>query len=330
VIRYPDRQKNTVTPTKPSMSGLVGACWPRTSRMATPRTPSNPGWWPRSRTSVSRTGRRYDIAVLDRDIPGPTGDEIAARIVASDSGMPILMLTAADRASHELRTPVAVTQTLLDVARMDPGRDTGDLLDRLTVVNTPAIDLTEALLLLSRADQRSFAREPVDLSLVAEEATETLVALAEKGGITVETSGEVAPTVGSHALLLQMATNLLHNAIVHNRSDQGSVRVTTGVQPTSVLLTVEHRRRAQPAPRLHAGRAVPARPRPRPRRPLGGRPGSGDRRADRPRARRHAHPGAPPGRWALRHGTYAGCATAGRSHLRTDQRPPARLSRCCP
>ena len=38
----------------------------------------------------------YDIAVLDRDIPGPSGDEIAKRIVAS-GGMPILMLTAADR-----------------------------------------------------------------------------------------------------------------------------------------------------------------------------------------------------------------------------------------
>src|SRR5690242_20522731 len=39
----------------------------------------------------------YDIAVLDRDIPGPSGDEIARRIVASGSGMPILLLTAADR-----------------------------------------------------------------------------------------------------------------------------------------------------------------------------------------------------------------------------------------
>src|SRR3978361_2123214 len=39
----------------------------------------------------------YDIAVLDRDIPGPSGDEIAKRIVASNSGTPILMLTAADR-----------------------------------------------------------------------------------------------------------------------------------------------------------------------------------------------------------------------------------------
>ena len=39
----------------------------------------------------------YDIAILDRDVPGPSGDDIAKRIVASGSGMPILMLTAADR-----------------------------------------------------------------------------------------------------------------------------------------------------------------------------------------------------------------------------------------
>jgi two-component system, OmpR family, response regulator VanR len=39
----------------------------------------------------------YDIAILDRDVPGPSGDEIARRIVASGSGMPVLMLTAADR-----------------------------------------------------------------------------------------------------------------------------------------------------------------------------------------------------------------------------------------
>src|SRR6202000_1188022 len=39
----------------------------------------------------------YDIAVLDRDIPGVSGDEVAKRIVTSGSGMPILMLTAADR-----------------------------------------------------------------------------------------------------------------------------------------------------------------------------------------------------------------------------------------
>ena len=111
----------------------------------------------------------------------------------------------AANASHELRTPLAITQTLLDVARNDPNRDNGELVDRLHAVNTRAIDLTEALLLLSRADQRSFAREHVDLSLIAEEATETLLPLAEKRGVTIETSGDVTPTIGSHALLLQLS-----------------------------------------------------------------------------------------------------------------------------
>jgi two-component system, OmpR family, sensor histidine kinase VanS len=146
----------------------------------------------------------------------------------------------AANASHELRTPLAITQTLLDVARNDQDRDNGELVDRLHAVNTRAIDLTEALLLLSRADQRSFTRENVDLSLIAEEATETLLPLAEKRGLTIETSGDVAPTIGSHALLLQMTTNLVHNAIVHNLPEQGIVWVTTSVQPKSVELTVEN------------------------------------------------------------------------------------------
>jgi two-component system, OmpR family, sensor histidine kinase VanS len=146
----------------------------------------------------------------------------------------------AANASHELRTPLSLTQTLLDVARKDPNRDNGELVDRLHAVNTRAIDLTEAMLLLSRADQRSFTREQVDLSLMAEEATETLFPLAEQHGVTVETSGEITPTIGSHALLLQMATNLVHNAIVHNLPEQGTVWVTTSAHPNSVELTVEN------------------------------------------------------------------------------------------
>ena len=146
----------------------------------------------------------------------------------------------AANASHELRTPLAITQTLLDVARNDLSRDTGELVDRLHFVNARAIDLTEALLLLSRADQRSFTREHVDLSLMAEEATETLLPLAEKRGLTIETSGDVTPTVGSHPLLLQLTTNLVHNAIVHNLPEQGTVWVTTSVHHKTVVLTVEN------------------------------------------------------------------------------------------
>ena len=146
----------------------------------------------------------------------------------------------AANASHELRTPLAITQTLLDVARRDPNRDNGELVERLHAVNTRAIDLTEALLLLSRADQRSFVREHADLSLMAEEATETLLASAEARGVTIETSGDITPTIGSPALLLQMTTNLVHNAIVHNLPEQGTVWVATSAHNASVVLTVEN------------------------------------------------------------------------------------------
>jgi two-component system, OmpR family, sensor histidine kinase VanS len=146
----------------------------------------------------------------------------------------------AANASHELRTPLAITQTLLDVARNDPSRGNGELVDRLYAVNSRAIGLTEALLQLSRADQRSFTPEHLDLSLIAEEATETLLPLAEQRGITIETSGDITPTIGSPALLLQMATNLVHNAIVHNLPEHGAVWVTTTLHPQTAILTVEN------------------------------------------------------------------------------------------
>ena len=145
----------------------------------------------------------------------------------------------AANASHELRTPLTITQTLLDVARNDRNRDTDELIERLHVVNARAINLTEALLLLSRADQQTFTREHVDLSLVAEEATETLLPLAEKRGVTIETSADLTPVIGSPALLLQMTTNLVHNAIVHNLPEQGKVWVTTSAHAKGVMLTVE-------------------------------------------------------------------------------------------
>jgi two-component system sensor histidine kinase VanS len=146
----------------------------------------------------------------------------------------------AANASHELRTPLAIMQTLLDAARKDPNRDNGELDERLRTVNARAIDLTEALLLLSRADERSFPREDVDLSLVAEEATETLLPLAEKRGLTIETSGDMTATSGSRALLLQLTTNLVQNAITHNLPERGTVWITTSARPGSAVLTVEN------------------------------------------------------------------------------------------
>ena len=142
--------------------------------------------------------------------------------------------------SHELRTPLAISRALLDVARKDPTRDRGELIERLHAVNTRAIDLTEALLLLSRGERGNFARESVDLSLLAEEAGETLLPLAEQRGITLDIAGGPAQTSGSPELLLRMVTNLVQNAIVHNLPAGGTVTVHTGAPGDASVLRVEN------------------------------------------------------------------------------------------
>ena len=214
--------------------GLLGG-WLLAGRMLAPLTRITDA------TRMAATGSLSHRIQLDG-----RGDEFRELADAFDTMLAQLEAHIAEQqrfaanASHELRTPLAITQTLLDVARNDLNGNTGELVDRLHAVNTRAIDLTEALLLLSRADQRSFTREHVDLSLIAEEATETLLPLAEKRGLTIETSGDMTPTIGSHALLLQLTTNLVHNAIVHNLPEQGTVWVTTSVHPKNVVLTVEN------------------------------------------------------------------------------------------
>ncbi|MFE5946022.1 sensor histidine kinase [Streptomyces sp. NPDC056480] len=141
----------------------------------------------------------------------------------------------AANASHELRTPLAISRTLLDVARKDPTRDREELVARLQAVNTRAIDLTEALLLLSRGDTGTFTRERVDLSLLAEEAAETLLPLAEQRRITLDVTGGVARTSGSEELLLRMVTNLVQNAVVHNVPTGGTVTVHTETVHTGAV-----------------------------------------------------------------------------------------------
>ncbi|MFI6235457.1 sensor histidine kinase [Micromonospora sp. NPDC050784] len=146
----------------------------------------------------------------------------------------------AANASHELRTPLAISRTLLDVARKDPTRDRGELIERLHTVNTRATDLTEALLLLSRSDRENFTRESVDLSLIAEEAAETLLPLAEQRRITLDITGAAAQTSGSAELLLRMVTNLVQNAIVHNLPADGTVTVHTEAHGDTSVLRVEN------------------------------------------------------------------------------------------
>src|SRR4051794_27867436 len=230
--------------------GLVGG-WILAGRMLAPLTRITDA------TRLATTGSLSHRIQL----PG-RGDEFRELADAFDAMLAQLEAHVAEQqrfaanASHELRTPLAVTQTLLDVARKDPTRNNGELVDRLHAVNTRAIDLTEALLLLTRADQRSFAHDPVDLSLVAEEATETLLPLAEKRGLTIETSGDETPAIGSHTLLLQLTTNLVHNAIVHTLPEPGTFWFTTSLHPGNASLVVENTG-DQVAPQLAATLAEP-------------------------------------------------------------------------
>ncbi|MDG4804168.1 HAMP domain-containing sensor histidine kinase [Micromonospora sp. WMMD980] len=144
----------------------------------------------------------------------------------------------AANASHELRTPLAISRTLLDVAREDPTRDRDELVARLHEVNRRAIDLTEALLLLGRGDRGVATRERVDLSLLAEEATETLLPVAEQRRVALDVTGGPALTSGSAELLLRMVANLVQNAVVHNRSEGGTVTVHTAASGDSAVLRV--------------------------------------------------------------------------------------------
>ncbi|CCK24970.1 VanSst [Streptomyces davaonensis JCM 4913] len=214
--------------------GLLGG-WFLAGRMLAPLTRI---------TSATRTAANGSLSHRIR-LPGRK-DEFHELADAFDTMLARLEAHVAEQrrfaanASHELRTPLAISKALLDVARTDPNHDTEELIDRLNDVNTRAIELTEALLLISRAEQRSFAQERVDLSLMAEEATETLLPVAEKNGVTIESSGDVTLTTGSPTLLLQLTTNLVHNAIIHNLPEQGTVWVSTAVRPDTVVLTVEN------------------------------------------------------------------------------------------
>ncbi|MDQ0614364.1 two-component system sensor histidine kinase VanS [Microbacterium sp. W4I4] len=144
----------------------------------------------------------------------------------------------AANASHELRTPLAIMRTQIEVAQADPDRDVDALLARLHQVNGQAIELTEALLLMARADGQAFERARVDLSLLAEEAVETLLPMAERRGITIESKGDPAHVTGSPALLQQLITNLVHNAIVHNLPAAGMIGLRVSAMPTGVVLAI--------------------------------------------------------------------------------------------
>ncbi|MGW1067530.1 sensor histidine kinase [Streptomyces aureus] len=214
--------------------GLLGG-WILAGRMLSPLTRITDAVRTAGKGSLSHRIRMTDRQDEFREL----SDAIDSMLEQLESHVAEQRRFAAN-ASHELRTPLAISRTLLEVARQDPARDPGELVERLHTVNTRAIDLTEALLLLSRSDRRDFPRESVDLSLVAEEAAEALLPSAEQRGITLDVTGGTARTGGSEELLLRMVTNLVQNAVVHNLPEGGTVTVHTGADGDTSVLRVEN------------------------------------------------------------------------------------------
>jgi two-component system sensor histidine kinase VanS len=148
----------------------------------------------------------------------------------------------AANASHELRTPLAVTATMLEVARADPeGQDYPTLVERLALTNQRTIGLTEALLRMSDANAVTAASEPVDLAAIARAVLDDHAEEARQRSVVFETQLDSAPTVGDPALLGQLVSNLVQNAIRHNDS-RGQARVVTGLhrERATVVLRVEN------------------------------------------------------------------------------------------
>jgi two-component system sensor histidine kinase VanS len=144
----------------------------------------------------------------------------------------------AANASHELRTPLSVMATMLDVARANPaGQDYPELVGRLRQTNARAIGLTEALLRLSDANAISAASEPADLAAIAAEALEDFAGETAHRGIAWSIDLRPAPVRGDPALLARMVSNLVQNAIRHNRESRAA-SIATWHDPRSRVTTL--------------------------------------------------------------------------------------------
>jgi signal transduction histidine kinase len=141
-------------------------------------------------------------------------------------------------ASHELRTPITVERTLVEVALADPGANVESLrrtCERVLAAGEDQERLIEALLTLARSQRGLDRREELDLAEVAAGVLHE----TPSDGIRVSTELCDAPTNGDPALVERLVANLVDNAIKYN-VDSGWIRAYTGVRDGAPTLTVSN------------------------------------------------------------------------------------------
>jgi signal transduction histidine kinase len=142
----------------------------------------------------------------------------------------------AANASHELRTPITLERTLVEVALADPHASIDSLretCERVLAASEQQERLIESLLTLARSQRGLDRREDLDLGAIAGE----IVQGVSSNGVRVESELGDACTTGDPALVERLVANLLDNALHYNQS-HGWVRAWTGLRDGRPTLRV--------------------------------------------------------------------------------------------
>ena len=159
---------------------------------------------------LAATGREDELKAL-----ADTLDALFARLEAAFAAQREFVANAA----HELRTPLAATRTVLQVALADPDATADTLREAGHAALTLGDDqrrLIESLLTLAESQRGLDHREPVDLTTIAEEIISARRDTASRASVTVTHHFEAAVTTGDPDLLRSLLGNLVDNALRHN------------------------------------------------------------------------------------------------------------------
>ena len=177
--------------------------------------------------SASNLSSRIDVAATENEL-GDLARTLNSAFDRLESAMNRLSQFTAD-ASHELRTPISVLMTQMELAlkkNRTPEEYREFLRTCLKAVQRMA-SMAEDLLFLTRADAKAIEmrRESLDLKEVVGEAVDLVRPLAESRGVELSLEAKSHPFVGDRIRLGEAVTNVVTNAIQYNRL-AGQVDVT--------------------------------------------------------------------------------------------------------